>query len=94
MNIDRAVLALAGTFTLTGAALAAFVSPWWLLLVAFVGVNQLQASITRWCPAALIFGRLGLSAGCAFTPAASDDVTDGTRGGTEVPGASGLQVVD
>ena len=35
MNLDRAVLALAGTFTLVSALLAALVSPWWLLLTAF-----------------------------------------------------------
>ena len=66
MNIDRAVLALAGTLTLLGAVLAAVLSPWWLLLTAFVGANQLQASLTGFCPAALIFGRLGLRPGSAF----------------------------
>ena len=43
------------------------VSPWWLLLTAFVGANLLQAGITGFCPAAMIFKRLGLKAGCAFT---------------------------
>jgi len=66
MNLDRAILALAGTLTLAGVALAALVSPWWLLLAGFVGLNQLQASITGICPAASILRRLGLPAGCAF----------------------------
>lgn len=66
MNVDRMVLALAGTLTLLGAALAALVSPWWLLLVGFVGANQLQASLTGWCPAALVLRRLGVPVGCAF----------------------------
>jgi hypothetical protein len=66
MNIDRAVFALAGTLTLLSAVLAAVVSPWWLLLAGFVGANQLQASFTGFCPAALILGRLGVSSGCAF----------------------------
>ena len=66
MNIDRAVFALAGTLTLLSAALAAVVSPWWLLLAGFVGANQLQASITGFCPAALILGRFGIPSGCAF----------------------------
>lgn len=74
MNIDRGVLALAGTLTLIGATLAALFSPWWLLLVAFVGANQLQASLTGFCPAALILDRLGVPAGCAF-----GDGTDGGR---------------
>ena len=66
MNIDRAVLAMAGTMILLSLALAHFVSPWWLLLTAFVGLNMLQAAFTGFCPAALVFGRLGLKSGCAF----------------------------
>lgn len=66
MNLDRAVLALAGTITLVSALLAALVSPWWLLLTAFVGLNLLQSSITGFCPAAVIFRRFGLTSGCAF----------------------------
>jgi hypothetical protein len=67
MNLDRAVLALAGTITLVSVALTALLSPWWLLLTGFVGINLLQSSVTGFCPAALIFSRLGLSPGCAFT---------------------------
>ena len=66
MNLDRAGLALAGTITLVSALLAALVSPWWLLLTAFVGLNLLQSSVTGFCPAAAVFRRLGLSSGCAF----------------------------
>jgi hypothetical protein len=66
MNLDRAVLLLAGTMTLLSALLVALVSPWWLLLTAFVGLNLLQSSITGFCPAAIIFRRLGVSNGCAF----------------------------
>jgi len=46
--------------------LSALVSSWWLLLTAFVGLNLLQSSITGFCPAALIFRRLGVSSGCAY----------------------------
>ncbi|QWF22482.1 DUF2892 domain-containing protein [Nocardioides sp. LMS-CY] len=66
MNLDRAVLALAGSMVLVSALLVAVLSPWWLLLTAFVGLNLLQSSITGFCPAAVLFRRLGLSAGCAF----------------------------
>jgi hypothetical protein len=66
MNIDRAVMAFAGALILISAALAAFVSPWWLLLTAFIGLNLVQASFTGLCPAARIFARLGLKSGCAF----------------------------
>ena len=66
MNLDRAVLLLAGTMTLLSVLLVALVSPWWLLLTAFVGLNLLPSSITGFCPAAVIFRRLGVSSGCAF----------------------------
>ena len=66
MNIDRAVLTLAGTIVLVSVLLAVLVSTWWLLLTAFVGLNLLQSSITGFCPAGVIFRRLGLESGCAF----------------------------
>jgi len=66
MNLDRAVLSLAGTMILLSALLSALVSPWWLLLTVFVGLNLLQSSITGFCPAASIFRRLGVPGGCAF----------------------------
>ena len=66
MNIDRAIFAFAGVMILLSVALVYFVSPWWLLLTAFVGLNLLQSSITGFCPAAVVFRKLGLSSGCAF----------------------------
>lgn len=66
MNIDRAVMAFAGFVVLLSLVLAHYVSPWWLLLTAFVGANLIQASITGFCPAAMIFARLGIKGGCAF----------------------------
>jgi hypothetical protein len=66
MNIDRAVLAFAGTMVLLSAILTWLVSPYWLLLTAFVGLNMLQASVTGFCPAAMVFSKLGLKSGCAF----------------------------
>ena len=66
MNVDRAVLSLAGTVILVSVLLSALVSTWWLLLTAFVGLNLLQSSLTGFCPAAVVLRRWGLSAGCAF----------------------------
>ena len=66
MNVDRAVFAMAGTMVLIGTALGVWVNPWWLLLPAFVGANMLQAAFTGFCPAAMIFNRLGLKPGPAF----------------------------
>lgn len=67
MSIDRAVMALAGTLVLVSVALGYWVSPYWFLLTVFVGANLLQASFTRFCPAAMIFKWLGLRAGNAFS---------------------------
>lgn len=66
MNLDRAVLATAGTVVLLSALLTALFSTWWLLLTVFVGLNLLQSSITGWCPAAILYRKLGVSSGCAF----------------------------
>lgn len=67
MTIDRAVLAMAGTMILLSLLLAHFVSPLWLWLTAFVGANLLQSAFTGFCPAAIVFRKLGLRAGCAFS---------------------------
>ena len=66
MTLDNAVLSFAGSVVLAGLTLGWFVSPGWLLLVAFAGLNMLQAGFTGFCPAAVIFKRLGLKPGCAF----------------------------
>jgi len=67
MSIDRAVLAFAGFTVLLSVALTYWISPWFLLLTVFVGLNMIQASVTGFCPAAMIFKALGAKAGCAFT---------------------------
>jgi len=67
VNVDRAVFALAGTMVLAGIILGWLVSPYWLLLAAFVGANMLQAAFTGFCPAAMIFNQLGLKPGAAFS---------------------------
>ena len=56
--LERVLFALAGTLTLTSAALAAAVSPWFLLPAAFVGVNQLMLASVGGCPASLALTRL------------------------------------
>lgn len=66
MNLDRAVLATAGTVVLLSALLTSLFSTWWLLLTVFVGLNLLQSSITGFCPAAMLYRKLGVSSGCAF----------------------------
>ncbi len=66
MTLDRSVMAFAGFVILLSLALAESVSPMWLWLTAFAGANLIQASITGFCPAAVIFKRMGVRSGCAF----------------------------
>jgi hypothetical protein len=66
MSIDRAVMMFAGIMILASLALGVYVSPWWFLLTAFVGLNLMQASLTAFCPAAMLFKRLGCKTGVAF----------------------------
>lgn len=66
MNIDKAVLMFAGFVVLLGLALGWYVSPYWFLLTAFAGGNMIQASITGFCPAAIIFRMFGVRGGSAF----------------------------
>ena len=67
MNVDKAVLGFAGVMVLISVALAYWYSPYWLLLTVFVGLNMIQASITGFCPAAMIFKRIGFKPGNAFS---------------------------
>ncbi len=55
--LERVLFALAGTITLISAALAAIVSPWFLLLTAFVGVNQWLYVVLGACPASIVLRR-------------------------------------
>ena len=66
MNLDRAVLAFAGLVVLLSLALGYWVSPYWLLLTAFAGLNMFQAAFTGFCPAAMIFKAFGIRSGHAF----------------------------
>ena len=59
MKIESLVRVLAGSVTLTGVALAYFVSPWWLLLPTFAGVNLIQSAFTGFCPPSLVLAKLG-----------------------------------
>lgn len=65
MSLERAVMAFAGSMILISLALAHFVSPYWLLLTAFVGFNLIQSSFTGFCPAAMIMRKLGVGRGVA-----------------------------
>lgn len=66
MTLDRSVLAFAGFMTLLSAVLTAWVSPYFIWLTVFVGLNLLQSAFTGFCPAAIVFRKLGVRPGAAF----------------------------
>lgn len=49
MTLENTIRAIAGTFILLSVSLGYFVSPFWFLFTAFVGVNLIQSSFTKWC---------------------------------------------
>lgn len=59
-TVERLVPLMGGSMVLASAALAAAVSPWWLLLTGFVGANLVFYSAVGWCPASLIMEKVGL----------------------------------
>jgi hypothetical protein len=61
MNVDSWLRLIAGTFVLLSLALGYFVSPYFYLFTAFVGLNLLQSGLTGWCPMMAILRRAGVS---------------------------------
>ena len=57
---EMVIRRLAGTFILVSLALGWWVSPYWLLFTAFVGLNLIQSSLTGFCPLERMLGRFRL----------------------------------
>ncbi|MFC3087077.1 YgaP family membrane protein [Tabrizicola soli] len=66
MSLDAAVLRFAGVMVLLSVVLTTYVSPYFVWFTVFIGLNLLQSSFTRFCPAAMVFRAFGLKKGCAF----------------------------
>ena len=66
MNVDRIVVAVAGSFILISLLLAHYHSELWLWFTAFVGANLFQSAFTGFCPMAIILKKLGVKPGSAF----------------------------
>jgi hypothetical protein len=49
MKMHYVIRGIAGSFVLISLSLGYWVSPYWYLFTAFVGLNLLQSSITKWC---------------------------------------------
>lgn len=66
MNVDRLVLATAGTLIVAGVLLGNLVHPYWYALAAFLGADLAQSSVTGYCPLAAFLRRIGVRRGAAF----------------------------
>ena len=69
MTVERILRLMAGTFVLASLALGYWVSQYWFLFTAFVGLNLFQSGITNWCPAMTILRKLGVKESCAVAEA-------------------------
>ena len=61
MNVERYLRLIAGFFVMLSVALGYWVSPYWFLFTAFVGLNLFQSAFTNWCPMISILRKLGAS---------------------------------
>ena len=60
MTVERALRLMAGAFVLISLGLGYWLSPYWFLFTAFVGLNLFQSGMTNWCPAMTMLRKLGL----------------------------------
>ena len=60
MTVERLLRLIAGSFILLSLALGYWVSPWFYLFTAFVGLNLFQSGFTNWCPMMAILRRAGV----------------------------------
>jgi len=50
MTVDQMIHLIAGIFVFASVALGYYISPWFFLLTAFVGLNLMQSAFSLWCP--------------------------------------------
>lgn len=65
MTLERSVLAFAGVMVLVSVALTVWVSPYFVWLTVFIGLNMFQSAFTGFCPAANVLRRLGFRPACS-----------------------------
>lgn len=60
MNVERMLRLIAGLFIMLSVLLGWFVSPWFYLFTAFVGLNLFQSAFTNWCPMMAFLRKAGV----------------------------------
>jgi hypothetical protein len=77
MTVERGLRMMAGIVILLSLALAHYVSPYWYILTAFVGLNLLQSAFTNWCPGMVILRKMGLRDASQPSGVAGKSITAG-----------------
>ncbi len=60
MTVERYLRMIAGFFVLLSLALGYWLSPYWYLFTAFVGLNLFQSAFTNWCPMMAFLRKAGV----------------------------------
>ncbi len=60
MTINDWIHVIAGSLILVSLALGRWVSPYWLLFTAFLGINLFQYGFSKFCPMAVILRKFGI----------------------------------
>ncbi len=60
MNVDRYLRMIAGFFVVLSVALGYWVSPYFFLFTAFVGLNLFQSAFSNWCPMMTFLKKAGV----------------------------------
>lgn len=60
MSLEKSVEAFAGFMVLLSVALTVWVHPAFVWFTVFIGANLFQQAFTGFCPAAMIFRKLGV----------------------------------
>lgn len=60
MSLERWLRCIGGAFVMATVALGYWVSPYWYLFTAFVGLNLFQSAFTNWCPMMTFLRKLGV----------------------------------
>lgn len=68
MTVERSLRIIAGAFIVASVALGWWVSPWFYLFTAFVGLNLFQSGFTNWCPMITILRKAGLEEAGSCAP--------------------------
>ena len=79
MKLEPTLRVIAGVVVLASLALGYFVSPYWHLFTAFVGLNLLQSAFTRWCPMETFLAKLGVGSAATESAGVPIGISSGDR---------------